>query len=166
ADSAADELGINRPVMLNFPDNRLDSIPLLDIIQQVEKVVDQILPDILYIHHNGDLNVDHRIAHEAAMTAARPQPGTTIRAIYAFETPSSTEWASDSGKPFHPSRYIDISSHFSKKLAALACYEEEMRPFPHARSIEAISALASLRGTSVGLEKAEAFFTIREIHPG
>mgnify|MGYP006111489635 CR=1 FL=1 len=49
------------------------------------------------------------------------------------------------------------------KLAALEAYASEMAPFPHARSMESVRALATLRGASVGLEAAEAFMVMREI---
>lgn len=164
ADQAALVLGAQLPVSLGLPDNKLDSIPLLDIIQKLEPVIAKIQPDIIYTHHGGDLNIDHRITHQAVLTASRPQPSSNVRAIYGFETVSSTEWASPETAPgFRPVRFVDITSQLECKLAALKCYENEMRPFPHARSYEAVEHLARLRGASMGLEAAEAFSVIREI---
>ena len=120
-------------------------------------------PDIVYTHHGGDLNVDHRIAHQAVLTAGRPLPGSAVRAIYAFESCSSTEWSSPAmGPPFVPQRFVAIDAWFERKLAALTCYAEELRPFPHARSLEAVAALARLRGAAAGLGLAEGFMVIRE----
>lgn len=159
--TAARILGSHPPKMLGLPDNRLDSLDLLDIIKPIETIVSEIRPTIVYTHHAGDLNIDHRILYEATLTACRPLPGTQIRAIYTFETVSSTEWGPS--QPFIPDHFVDVETTWSRKIAALNAYSSEMRPAPHARSVEAVEALAVWRGASVGLGKAEAFQTIRQI---
>ena len=149
---------------LNFPDNRMDSLQLLDVVQKVEPVISRISPQIIYTHHHGDLNIDHRITHQSVLTVCRPMPGNTIEAIYGFEVLSSTGWASsEMSHAFTPNRYVDISEYLEKKLETIACYQNEMRPYPHARSIKTVEYLAKLRGSSVGVEAAEAFSVIREI---
>lgn len=148
----------------NFPDNAMDSIPLIDIVRAVEDAVTQIQPHTIYTHHHGDLNVDHRLAHQAVLTACRPQPHCPVREIYGMEILSSTEWgAPDAAAAFLPARYVDIGAYFTQKMQALKEYDAEMRPYPHARSYEAIEALSRLRGASVGREHAEAFTVIRQI---
>ena len=161
---AAAILGAQPPRLLDFADNRLDEGPLLDVVQAVEAVAAEIGPEMVYTHHGGDLNADHRIAHQAVMTACRPLPGRKERTILAFETVSSTEWASRwFGEAFRPNRYVDVTGYLDKKLAALACYDAEIRPFPHPRSPENLRALARVRGAESGLENAEAFVSLREI---
>ena len=161
--NAANALGLHRHVHaswgldLRLPDNRMDSVDLIDIVKELEGVLQSFPAEIIYTHHGGDLNIDHRITHQAVMTACRPMPGASVKAIYAFEVPSSTEWASDSLPPFRPNHFVDISATLDKKLEALQAYAEEMRPFPHPRSFEAVQALAAWRGASVGLKAAEAF---------
>ncbi|OFX08809.1 MAG: GlcNAc-PI de-N-acetylase [Alphaproteobacteria bacterium RIFOXYD12_FULL_60_8] len=159
AKSAAKAIGAHPPNLAGLPDNRMDSLCLLDVIKCVEDTMAKVAPDVIYTHHGGDLNIDHRMTHEAVLTAARPLPGSCVKAIYAFETLSSTEW---SGKDFRPTRFVDISEHMAAKNAALACYTSEMRPFPHPRSLEAVEALARLRGASSGVTAAEAFEVVRE----
>jgi LmbE family N-acetylglucosaminyl deacetylase len=164
ADKAADVLGFEWIAGGNFPDNAIDSIPLLEVVQFIEEVKKQVRPDLVYTHHGGDLNVDHRIAFQAALTAFRPQPGETVREIRTFEVASSTEWSDSSIAPnFAPNLFVDIADVWEHKRQALEAYHEEMRPFPHARSIEALDSLASWRGHQVGLERAEAFRIIRRI---
>ncbi len=164
AEAAARRLGAAAPMLLGFPDNRMDSVPLLDIVQAVEKVIAEVRPDIIYTHHGNDLNIDHRITHQAVLTACRPQPDSCVRAIYGFEVPSSTEWASPEAAPaFRPVRFVDISDYLQHKMALLDCYADEMRAFPHARSREAVEALARWHGATVGVAAAEAFSVIREI---
>jgi LmbE family N-acetylglucosaminyl deacetylase len=161
---AAQVLKVRAPRFLDFPDNRLDSVPLLDIVQALERVIAEVAPTVVYTHHGGDLNIDHRIVHQATLTALRPMPNSKIEGLFAFETPSSTEWATPAiGAGFRPDRFIDISSVLERKLAALEAYGEELRPFPHPRSAEAVRALATWRGASAGLKAAEAFLTLRWI---
>ena len=158
AKAAAKVLGTKPPIFFGFPDNRLDSLDLLDIIKPIEDVIERLSPDTVYTHHAGDLNIDHQITHSAVLTACRPTPESSVCRIYAFETVSSTEWMfGRSSQQFTPQRYVDITQTLDDKLSALACYDSEMRPFPHARSMEAIGALAKLRGSQVGCLNAEAF---------
>jgi LmbE family N-acetylglucosaminyl deacetylase len=109
------------------------------------------------------LNVDHRITHQAVLTACRPMPSCTVQAIYAFEVMSSTDWATPTAQPFIPNHYVDISAQLNIKLDALKAYQLEMRDAPHSRSTEHLSALARHRGYSVGMVAAEAFMTIRTL---
>ena len=164
---AAEILGAEPPQFLRFPDNRLDSVPLLEVIHAVESVVREVAPSTIYTHHAGDLNVDHSICLRAVLTACRALPGSLVKRIYAIEIPSSTEWAPPgANSAFVPSRFIDITESLPTKLAALEAYAEEMRPFPHPRSAAAVEALARFRGASAGLEAAEAFVVLREIIGG
>ena len=161
---AAAALGAHPPVFGGFPDNRMDTVALIDVVKQVEKLVAEIRPTVIYTHHPGDLNVDHGIVARAVLTACRPLPGADVRAIYAFEVLSSTEWAPESlAAPFAPSRWVSVAPFLDAKIAALNAYAGEMRPFPHARSIEAVRALAALRGAQCGHIAAEAFSVLREV---
>jgi LmbE family N-acetylglucosaminyl deacetylase len=161
---AASILGARQPKFLGFPDNRLDQVALLDVVQAIEAVVTSIQPYTIYTHHAGDLNIDHAICHRAVLTAGRPLPASKLRCIYAMEVASSTEWASPgAGNAFIPTRYVDVSATMTAKRKALEAYGEEMRPFPHPRSAEAVAALAAWRGASAGLAAAEAFVLVREL---
>jgi LmbE family N-acetylglucosaminyl deacetylase len=163
---ALQHLGVQKKQIhaFDFPDNAMDGVPLIEITRQIEAVVEAHQPSIIYTHHPGDLNVDHRYTYEAVMTACRPQPGHPVKAIYSFEIPSSTGWAGHSQRAdFVPNLHRDITEHWAQKLAALQAYTEEMRTAPHARSIEALDALSVFRGSQVGLQRAEAFTVERII---
>lgn len=161
---ASSVLGCESPEILDFPDNAMDSVPLIKVVKQIEREIANFLPDEVLTHHGSDLNVDHRITFQAVITACRPLDGRGVRGIHCFETPSSTEWSSRAiGPSFQPNHFVDVSEHLDRKLAALREYAQEMRSFPHPRSMEGISALAALRGSSVGLRAAEAFETFRRI---
>lgn len=163
AENARIILGIRENFYMDLPDNRLDSIPLIDVVQQLEPVVREIRPNIIYTHHHGDLNMDHRITHQAVLTACRPMPGSSVASIFAFEVMSSTEWATPIAEPFLPNHYVDISNQINIKMDALRAYQLEMRNEPHSRSLEHMTHLAHHRGHTVGVVAAEAFVTVRTV---
>ena len=157
ANKAADILGVAKVHFGEFPDNKMDSIPLLDIIKLIEALVNDFNPEIILTHHYGDLNIDHEITQRATFTACRPIPGSSINTILMFETVSSTEWPSFPHRAFQPNSYIDIENTFPIKQTALEAYMIEMRPSPHPRSFDQINHLACLRGAEIGIKAAEAF---------
>lgn len=160
---AAQILGVSTFTNLNFPDNRMDSVPLLDIVKEIEAKISKITPEVVYTHHLGDLNVDHQVTHKAVITACRPQPGFCVKEIYAFEVLSSTEWQSPSLLPFVPNVFIDIADYLPIKMQALEAYAEEMREAPHTRSFQHLEVLAKHRGYSFGVHAAEALMLVRKL---
>lgn len=164
ARKAATIVGVKTMIFHNLPDNRFDTLALLDIVKFIEQSLEDIKPDIVFTHTNADLNIDHVITHRAVLTATRPFPGQSVKELYAFEVPSATDWAFQrSETSFHPTVFVGIEETLSSKIKALTVYEEEMRRFPHPRSSKAITALASYRGSMVGVDAAEAFELIRKI---
>ena len=159
---AADILGADRLEFGEFPDNRMDSVPLLDVVKRVETFLAETAPSTVYTHHAGDLNVDHLVTARAVLTACRPQPGFGVRRILAGEILSSSEWTWPADR-FRPTTYVPIEAQLDRKCAALAVYETELRAWPHPRSVQAVRHLARLRGCEVGLPAAEALTVIREI---
>ena len=162
--AAAASIGVQDVTLLDLPDNRFDSVDLLDVIKAVEAVKARVSPDIVYVHHWGDLNIDHRVTFDAAMAAFRPLPGERAVSIYAFEVPSSTGWgAPSSSAVFIPTHFVDIGLLVDTKIAAMESYKSERRQWPHPRAPEALRAWARYRGAQVGLEAAEAFVTVRTV---
>jgi LmbE family N-acetylglucosaminyl deacetylase len=166
AQLAAAKVGAKELVLCKLPDNRLDSVPLLEVVKLVEELIARFQPEVIYTHHPGDLNVDHGVVHRAVLTATRPLAGQCVREIYAFEVPSSTEWAFQRLEPlFRPSVFVEITETLETKIEALACYDTETRKFPHPRSAEALRAIAARWGSVAGLPAVEAFELIRSIRP-
>jgi LmbE family N-acetylglucosaminyl deacetylase len=157
ADLALNILGVTNTCYFDYPDNALDTVPLINIAKTIESVVSKYHPNIIYTHFSEDLNVDHRLTHQAVMTACRPQAWCCVKQIFCFEVLSSTEWNSYSKSKFNPNKFVNIEQFWLQKKSALEAYHEEMRPHPHSRSMEAVEALAVLRGSVVGLKKAESF---------
>lgn len=164
ARKVARQLGAASVRLLGLPDNRFDTLPLLEVVKRVEGLVEELRPEVVFTHHGGDLNVDHATLFRAVMTATRPTVGHPVKAVYAFEVASSTEWAFQQFHPvFQPNVFFDVTTTLDRKLAAMALYEGEARPFPHPRSREALCAQAQRWGSTAGVLAAEAFVVIREI---
>jgi len=158
---AARILGAAEVRHFGLPDNRFDSLVLLDVVRLLEALGDELMPEVVYAQHGGDLNVDHAVTFRAALTAFRPLPGSAVQALYAYEVASSTEWAFAQFDPaFRPDTFVNVTGFLDLKLKALAAYEGEMRAFPHPRSERAVRAQAELRGAAVGVPAAEALATV------
>jgi LmbE family N-acetylglucosaminyl deacetylase len=161
---AARLLGAADLSLHQFPDNRFDTVPLLKVVKLTESLISSIRPEVIYTHHAGDLNIDHVVTNRAVLTASRPLAASSVRDVYAFEIPSSTEWAFGlSGTPFAPNVFVSIGDTLQAKIAAMALYESEVRPFPFPRSAEALMAIARHWGSVAGLPSAEAFCLLRSI---
>jgi len=149
----------------DLPDNRFDTVPLLDIVKIIEELVDRLKPQVIYTHHGGDLNIDHVLVHRAVLTATRPAGGAdAVKHIRTFEVPSSTEWAFGQFPPaFRPNIFVDVSGTLEVKIRAMEIYESEKRVFPHPRSPEALRAIARRWGSTVGRDAVEAFELVRSV---
>jgi LmbE family N-acetylglucosaminyl deacetylase len=158
-------IGYESVGIYDFPDNRFDTVALLDLVKVVEKEKQTFQPDVIFTHHGGDLNIDHRRTFEAVITATRPMAHEIVETILAFETPSSTEWqAFNHLNPFLPNFFISFEEeNLEAKIKAMESYEFEKRPFPHPRSPEALRALSQNWGRVIGKSFAEAFILVRHI---
>ncbi len=164
AEAAALKVGAKDVVLFKLPDNRLDTLPMLEIAKLIEDLIQKLRPAVIYTHHPGDLNVDHGIVHRAVLIATRPVLGHPVRQVLTFEVPSSTEWAFQNIEPvFRPNVFVEVSKTLDAKIAALACYDSETRDFPHPRSEQALRAIATRWGSVIGCTAAESFELVRSI---
>ena len=162
---AAEVTGFEETTMLDFPDNRMDTVSRMDLAHALIPHIETFRPDLVITHHPGDYNWDHTLTFDAVMMAARPNPPDhSPTEIWTFEVPSSTERAwQDGARAFHPNLYVDISHTIDHKKLALTYYANEYRAYPHPRSIEALEYLARRRGNEVGLVYAETFHVVRRV---
>ena len=151
------------PIFLNFPDNKMDSVPLINIVKKIEKIILKIKPTIIYTHYNNDLNIDHKTTFEAVNVACRPLKKSPVKKIISFEILSSTEWKLNNIKKFNPNLYINIDKYIKRKIKAFKLYTDEIKKFPHSRSEKGIQTLANFRGLESGLKNAEAFYIYKKI---
>lgn len=144
-----------------FPDNALDSMPLLDVVKEIERVSTDLAPDLVFAHFHGDVNVDHGLIDRAVLTAFRPLPSTPVTEARAFEVLSSTEWAV--ADQDHPDTYVDVSCVVQQLLEAYDCCAQVQTVDPHVRSRDAPLHKVRSRGRSGGLDAAEAFATLHRV---
>lgn len=160
---AQQAIGYHSVNTYDFPDNRFDSVALLDLVKVVEKEKETFQPDVIFTHHGGDLNIDHQRTFQAVVTGTRPMKGEHVGTIITFETPSGTEWqAPNDPRNFAPNLFIEVSEEdIRAKIKGMEAYEFERREYPHPRSAEALEITARQRGIMVGKDYAEAFQLIR-----
>lgn len=159
-------IGYHTTSIYDFPDNRFDSVALLDIVKVVEKEKKEFNPDIIFTHHGGDVNVDHQKTFESIITACRPMQNENVKMIVTFETPSGTEWRSPTDpRHFLPNFFVSVSeADLDAKIKGMESYEFERREYPHPRSPEALKIQAQRWGVMIGSNFAEAFCIARSIN--
>lgn len=156
-------LGIKKTFFLQFPAVMLETVPRYELNKGIVDVINEVKPEVAYIPHYGDMQKDHELTSDAIMVAVRPTGKHIIPKVYAYETLSETEWNIANAKnAFLPDTYINIDNYLDKKISAIECHVSQVRPFPHPRSVDAIIALAKLRGSVMCCKAAEAFSLIRE----
>lgn len=158
AELCADTLGASTVHFGDLPDMKLDQIPHVEVNSVIENVCDKINPDIVYTHSRREVNQDHLAVHESTIVATRP--GSGVSTVLAYETPSSTDFATNIDG-FTPTLFTDIEDYLNLKTDAFNCYETEIRKYPHPRSSESIRSIAKARGAASGNRAAEAFDVLR-----
>jgi LmbE family N-acetylglucosaminyl deacetylase len=158
-------LGVTETFYFDFPAPQLEQYPQYKIASALNQLIKEKQVNTLFIPHKGDLHLDHGVIYNSCLVAARPVPGQCVKHIYAYETLSETEWGHPTPEAvFIPRKYIPLSEQqFERKLSAMSCFTSQLKDFPNTRSLEAIKNLAALRGSTVGVNFAEAFDIIRSI---
>jgi LmbE family N-acetylglucosaminyl deacetylase len=160
---AADVLGFASIHFLGLPDQRLDAMPLFEVTQRVEDMLQLLRPQIVYTHFCGDVNADHGVLTRCVTTACRPFRLPDLRMLASFETPSSTEWAlPTTAAAFVPTQFVDITETIEQKLDAMDCYQSELRDYPHPRSRRSLRERAAYWGSAIGRAAAEPFVILRQ----
>ena len=157
-------LGVKETIFMDFPAAMIEAVSRYKFNEAFIQLVQKIKPDIVYIPHRGDMQLDHKMVVDAAMVALRPKYQHVVKKVYAYETLSETGWdVPNVTNEFIPNAYSDISEFLGKKLEAMEIYTTQLAAYPNARSLGAVKALAMYRGALVNMDAAEAFVTIREI---
>lgn len=160
-------LGVKESIFLNLPVSELADMPKTELNGRISEVVKKVKPQIVYLPFIGDMHLDHRYVTEAALVAVRPINDCPVKKVYMYETLSETGWNLPYGeRNFTPNVWVNITDGIEEKIAAMKCYESQIKDYPNPRSEEGIRALAMFRGSTVGYPFAEAFMLIREIRGG
>lgn len=160
---AMEIMGVKKVYSADFPNIKMNTVPHLELVQFVEKCIEDFDADVVITHHPSDTNIDHietsRAVQAAVRLFQRKENVKKLRELWYMEVPSSTEWSVDSSSNrFQPNTYVEIGiDGVYKKIEALSAYKGVMRPYPHPRSEEALRGLAAYRGSQSGNEYAESF---------
>ena len=146
----------------SLPDQRLDTVPLIEVTQRVEGILESLDRSSTRLLRGRE--PDHGVVARAVWTACRPYRFPGLRRVAVFETPSSTEWGTPhEGSGFRPNLFVDVATTLDAKIAAIECYESELRPYPHPRSARALRERAAFWGSVAGRAAVEPFMILREI---
>ena len=157
-------LGVQGTQFLSFPAAGLDTVAHAEINAALLEVFTEVRPDVVFVPFVGDIHGDHQEVFASALVCSRPGTAVTPATVYAYETLSETNWNAPYLTPgFVPNVFVDISDQIETKIEAMRQYASQLKDFPHERSLDAIRALASLRGSTVGRTAAEAFVLVRDI---
>lgn len=157
-------MGVKKTFFLDFPTVMLETVDRYKINNAILNVINETKADIVFIPHYGDMQKDHQIVADACMVSVRPKYDHKVTAVYGYETMSETAWnAPNIQNEFIPNVFVDISDYLASKLVAMKYYDSQLNPFPDARSLDAIEALAKYRGSLMHMKAAEAFMLLREL---
>lgn len=157
-------LNIKSIIYGNLPDMKLDTIPHIEINQLIESTIELIKPEIVFTHFWGDVNKDHRCIYESTIVAVRPIKKQSVKELYCYRVPSSTEWSpSILNNQFLPNTFVDISNFIEQKSKAILTYKTELRGYPHPRSVEYVKKQDEITGLKFGVSNAEEFMLLRKI---
>jgi len=158
-------LGVRNTVFFDYPAPELDLVSISELSSSISKLIIREKPDAVFLPHHGDIHHDHRAIFNAGLVASRPVNDCSVKFVFSYETLSESEWAPPFGADvFIPQMFVNITKEFSHKIDAMRCYTSQIRNFPNPRSEKSIEALANFRGSTVGIDYAEAFMVIRIIH--
>lgn len=168
-EEALNLLGVNKVYHANFPNIKMNTVAHLDLVQFVEKCIEDFSADAIITHHPSDTNNDHVQTSYAVQAASRlfqrrehlPQ----LKQLLYMEVLSSTEWSFDSSaNRFMPNYFVEVGKEgIDLKIKALSKYKGVMRPYPHPRSNEALEGLAAYRGAQSRCNYAEAFEVVFQV---
>ena len=156
--------GFKKVFQLNFNTTELNSSSKKKLITDFSDIFYEIKPNELFVPHFSDIHSDHQIVSEVMSTCAKNFRFPFIKKILAYEVLSETDYNLNRKKIFFPNYYEDITKFLAKKKNAMKIYKSEIKKFPFPRSLQAIDALAKLRGSQIGKNAAECFEILREIN--
>jgi N-acetylglucosamine malate deacetylase 1 len=157
-------LGVAETRFLDFPAAELDGVAHQALNREIEKLVTECRPDAVFVPFVGDIHQDHKEIFDSTLVAVRPNRAGYPAIVMAYETLSETNWNAPYLTPaFNPNVFVDVADTLEVKLEAMRAFASQSKAFPHERSEETIRALATLRGSTVFRQAAEAFVLVRGV---
>lgn len=161
----SDFFGFAEIFPLQYPTARLDQVPMSELVASLSGVFRSFQPEEVFVPHRSDVHTDHRVVFDVVASCSKWFRYPTIKRVLSYETLSESDFQLSPDASFRPNVFIDIEPYLNKKLEAMRTYESELGVAPFPRSLEAIQALATLRGAASGFNAAEAFELLRERVP-
>lgn len=159
----AEAFGFDGVFRLGFQSTKLGEVPESSLVCAFSDLIAEVMPTVIYLPHEGDIHGDHRAVFRAAISSSKWFRFSYVKKIFVYETLSETECGFGvCDRSFIPNVFVDISKHLDKKKLIAMIYDSELGDFPFPRSIEAIDALAKVRGCASGFRSAESFMLLRE----
>lgn len=156
-ESISNLLNFDQVFQLNFPAAQLDRVPMSELVGSIAEVFKNFEPGEVFLPHFSDVHTDHRIVFDAISSCAKWFRHPSVKRVLAYETLSETGFGLSASNSFRPNTFINIEPYLDDKLDAMKIYTSEMGAHPFPRSLDAIRALATLRGSASGFKSAEAF---------
>jgi N-acetylglucosamine malate deacetylase 1 len=157
------EYGFKHVYELGYLTTKLHTLDFSVLINSMSNVINEVRPDTIYMNNRSDIHTDHQVVAKALMSCTKSFRYPFINKILMYECISETEIAPSLPENlFIPNVFSDISDFIDGKIEIMKLYESEVQHPPLPRSLENIKALARYRGSSCGVNYAEAFMLIRE----
>lgn len=135
--------------------NALEIYCITDFITEIEELINSLKPKTVFVPCL-DYNQDHRVIHNATLTALRTHDRNwRVRNIWLYEQP---ETHSPAVTNFIPNVFIPID--ITDKIELYSLYQSQIRAH---RSTRHLWSLAEMRGMQCGEAYAEAFQVVREV---
>lgn len=123
---------------------------LTQMIHDIEKIIKEVKPELIFVHYQNDTHQDHRALSQATVSATR-----YIRNVLFYEGPTT--------QSFDPTVFVDIDESIEGKMALLLAHESQvMKTNIKGLSITDIAlSNAVFRGIQGRVKHAEAFVPLR-----
>ena len=155
-------IGFDQIYNLRLPTMQLDKLPKKELIDKFSGIFNEFRPQEILLPHCSDVHTDHKIVFDVTASCVKWFRHPYVVRVLAYETLSETEFGLNVETAFRPNYFIDISNYLEPKIDLMKIYRTELGDFPFPRSIEAIKALAVLRGSNAGFGAAEGFQLLLE----
>lgn len=156
-EAVSSALGVEFEMLRFTEESMLDTVPLRDIVGQIERVQDEFKAKRWYVA-GPSFHQDHRVTFEAAMAAARPSRALPPKEVWLFET-ALYSWSPQCWK-LTPHVYVDITNEIDGKIRVCNMYESQIRK-SGPLCPERLRAWAAACGSECGVEHAERFEIVR-----
>ena len=141
-------LGIKKIFWGGYTDTELPNDRI--IITHIDKIIQEVKPDEVYVNFIEDIHQDHRILARCTLAATR-----YIKRVFFYEDYTSNN--------FDPDIFVDIEDVLEQKQKLIRIYESQVKKSYPTRldMVETVKAMANFRGFQGKIKYAEGFKAFR-----